>query len=58
MIKIFVKFRIIMIFYTKKNYLKFTNEIQKITKRVFVPISIGGGINNLEKVNYYFNNGE
>ncbi len=41
----------------KKNYFKFINEIQKITKRVFAPISLGGGINNLEKVNYYFNNG-
>ncbi len=41
----------------EKNFKKFFNDIQLIIKSVFLPISLGGGIRDLELAKECFNNG-
>lgn len=41
----------------KKNKIKFIQDIQLITKNVFVPLALGGGIKEFDDAKYYFENG-
>lgn len=41
----------------KNDISKFLNEIEKIRKKIFAPVIIGGGIKNIADAKQYFNNG-
>lgn len=41
----------------KDDISKFLNEIEKIRKKIFAPVIIGGGIKNISDAKLYFNNG-
>ena len=42
---------------SKKNKHEFHNIIKKISQKIFIPLTVGGGINNLNDVEKYLKNG-
>ena len=42
---------------SKKNKDEFHNIIKKISQKIFIPLTVGGGINNLNDVEKYLKNG-
>lgn len=41
----------------KNNKLKFVEDVKKISKKIFIPITLGGSINSMNDVDFYLNNG-
>ena len=41
----------------KKDKRKFSQQVKKLSENIFVPLTVGGGINSIEDATLYFNSG-